>query len=305
MKIKSLIYTSLASVLLFASCDINKEMQFDDETQAFIAFESARATVMEAVDGQEQILAIPLHCASVKGIDATVTYEAVAPDTTMNIENVQGVKFNFVDKDGNVIDKANQKISFNADNRFATIYIKTINDNENLGDVTFNVQLANPTSCNLGANNAFIVTISDDEDPINRLVGSYVATGYSLAYEADVEWPATITRDEEIANRIWFGNIIDSSGFGVTWHEVFGTVDVELNTITIRRGQSIYGSSEDETSNIILATYGQTIQEGGTFTINYTLGDVITITMGSNYLSPYRPYDQALFDAVGNIVYTK
>lgn len=304
MKIKGLIYTSLASVLLFASCDLNKPMQFDDKTQAFIAFENIKDRVMEAEKGEAQILAIPLYCASVSGIEASVSYEA-EPDTIMRPANLNQ-DFIFVDAQGNAVTE--QKLSFNAEHRFDTIYVKTINDNDlaNIGDKRFAVVLKDAQGCNLGAHQRFTVTISDDEDPMNRLVGKFKATGISLAFdEATIEWELEIERDEAAANKLWFNNILDGSLYGLSFAPVYAVADTELQIITMRRGQTLYGS-EDDGSLIVLGCYGNIVNTGGAMTVNYTENDdVVTIPMGSNYLSPYRPSDEALFDAVGNIVYTK
>ena len=60
MKIKSLIYTSLAAALLFTSCeDLNKEPVFNDDTQAFVAFEKTTGTVIESNDGVPAVLEAP------------------------------------------------------------------------------------------------------------------------------------------------------------------------------------------------------------------------------------------------------
>ena len=303
MKIKGLIYTSLASVLLFASCDLNKPAVFDDNTQAFIAFENVKDRVMEAMGGEEQILAVPLYCASVAGIEATVEYDA-APNTDVRPAELNR-DFIFVDAQGNPV--AEQKLSFNAEHRFDTIYVKTINDNNlaEIGDKYFEIVLSNAVGCNLGAHQRFAVTIQDDEDPMNRLVGNYHATATSLALEATIEWDLSIDRDETVGNKIWFSQILDGALYGATFVPVYAVADTELQIISMRRGQTLYGS-EDDGNLIVLATYGSTVQTGGVVTVNYTEnGDHVTISMGSNYLSPCRASDQAIFDAVGDIVFTK
>ena len=163
MKVKSLIYTSLAASLLFASCNLNEQPVFDDATQAFIAFSATSGNVFEAVDGVPDTLEIELYCASVAGITASVQ---VVPTDTAYPENQrakEGVDFKI---------EGDSEIHFDADNRFATIKIVAIDNNVQGGNKRFDLVLTSPQGCNLGANKRYAVSILDDEDPVNMLIGS-------------------------------------------------------------------------------------------------------------------------------------
>lgn len=201
MKVKSLIYTSLAASLLFASCNLNEQPVFDDATQAFIAFSATSGNVFEAVDGVPDTLEIELYCASVAGITASVQ---VVPTDTAYPENQrakEGVDFKI---------EGDSEIHFDADNRFATIKIVAIDNNVQGGNKRFDLVLTSPQGCNLGANKRYAVSILDDEDPVNMLIGSYTATAESAFQgEPTQVWSATIERDFESEDVIYIQPICE------------------------------------------------------------------------------------------------
>lgn len=238
MKVKSLIYTSLAASLLFASCNLNEQPVFDDATQAFIAFSATSGNVFEAVDGVPDTLEIELYCASVAGITASVQ---VVPTDTAYPENQrakEGVDFKI---------EGDSEIHFDADNRFATIKIVAIDNNVQGGsNKRFDLVLTSPQGCNLGANKRFTVTILDDEDPVNMLIGSYTATAESAFQgEPTQVWSATIERDFESEDVIYIQPICEFAGLtGSSITPVAATVDVASNTIHVQLGQELYASSD-------------------------------------------------------------
>lgn len=277
MKINSLLYTSLAASLLLASCNLNEQPKFDDATQAFIGFEATSARMNEAVDGVPGTLEVKLYCASVEGIKASV--KVVTTDTAYaeSARAKEGVDYKIV---------SDTEIHFDAEHRFATILIEAIDNNLQSGDHRFELVLTDVQGCNMGANKRFAVTISDDEDPVNMLVGTYSATAESGFRDTPTQnWQATVTKDTEVANKIWITPICEFGG--LTASEImpaYGIVDVAKNTITIPFGQTIYGS-ESATYNMVIAGLGNnpilvgsmmaTIDINGTdisFTINQPFG---------------------------------
>lgn len=243
MKVKSLIYTSLAASLLFASCNLNEQPVFDDATQAFIAFSATSGNVFEAVDGVPDTLEIELYCASVAGITASVQ---VVPTDTAYPENQrakEGVDFKI---------EGDSEIHFDADNRFATIKIVAIDNNVQGGNKRFDLVLTSPQGCNLGANKRYAVSILDDEDPVNMLIGSYTATAESAFQgEPTQVWSATIERDFESEDVIYIQPICEFAGLtGSSITPVAATVDVASNTIHVQLGQELYASSD---MSIVLA----------------------------------------------------
>ncbi|HIX45897.1 MAG TPA: hypothetical protein H9982_06715 [Candidatus Barnesiella excrementipullorum] len=235
MKVKSLLYTSLAASLLFASCNLNEQPVFDDATQAFIAFSATSGNVFEAVDGVPDTLKIELYCASVAGISASVQ---VVPTDTAYPESQrakEGVDFKI---------EGESEIHFDADNRFATIKIVSIDNNVQGGNKRFDLVLTSPQGCNLGANKRFTVSILDDEDPVNMLIGNYTATAESAFQGSPAEtWSATIERDFESEDVVYIQPICEFGGLpGSSVTAVAATVDAASNTIHVQLGQPLYGT---------------------------------------------------------------
>lgn len=278
MKIKSLIYTALASTLLFASCELNKMPVFDDDTQAYIAFDGSSSIVKEAVDGKPSQLEITLQCASVAGINAEVTIALVDTNYAESIRAVEGVDY---------VLKSEKTVKFDKDNRFATIVIETIDNSIQDGDKKFDVVLTNAKGCQLGAHNVFAVTIADDEDPMNMLVGTYNATAKSAFQgEPDENWEVTLTRDDESATKMWIHPLCLFGGLGASSiNPVYCVVDLTTGTIQVPTNQTMYGAAEGASYhmvNAILSNSGPVLT--GSSIATYTIdGKSVTIQFQEGY----------------------
>lgn len=276
MKVKSLLYTSLVASLLFASCNLNEQPVFDDATQAFIAFSATSDNVFEAVDGVPDTLKIELYCASVAGITASV--QVVVTDTAYaeSQRAKEGVDFKI---------EGESEIHFDADNRFATIKIVSIDNNVQGGNnKRFDLVLTSPQGCNLGANKRFTVTILDDEDPVNMLIGNYTATAESAFQGSPAEtWSATIERDFESDDVVYIQPICefrDLAGSSVS--PVAATVDVASNTIHVQLGQTLYSSGE--TNRLLADLNGNT--SGNLIADLYIEGTSVRFVFRSGYGVP-------------------
>ncbi len=300
MKIKSFIYTTLASALLFTSCDLNKQPVFDDDTQAYIAFSGSNTVIKEAVDGVPVMLGIPVLCDSKAGINAEVAFAAVDTSYSEAIRAIEGTDYRFVKVETYTLNEANERINvvtteltadtektikFDANHRFAVIYIETIDNDVEGGDKKFDVVLNNVQGCRLGASDVYAVTISDDEDPVNKLVGTYDATAPS-AFDGypDENWEVTITRDDEDPTRLWihpaciFGGLSPSSIY-----PIYCTVDVTTNTLQMPFGQCMYGG-EDSSYNMVIAGISSAPILTGVCLANFTIdGNDVTIEWTSGY----------------------
>ena len=298
MKIKSLLYTALASVLLFASCDINKQPVFDDGTQAFVAFSSASGVVKEAVDGNPDVIELKLSVASAAGVATNVTFATSNENYGEALRAEEGVDYRVlrvetyqeigVNRENLVVTEftaeSEKVVKFDADHRFASIYIETVDNDVQGGDKKFDVVLTNSTNCDLGAHKTFAVTISDDEDPINTLVGNYTATAGS-AFEGypDETWDVTISRDDEDETKLWIHPICLFGGLGAaSIYPVYGVVDVVAGTIQVPFSQCVYGG-EGQSYNMVIAGVGNTPQLSGAAVANFTIVDkdvTIAFTQG-------------------------
>ena len=268
MKIKSLIYSSLAATLLFASCDLNKQPSFDDDTQAFIAYDEVSGRVNEAVAGEVCTLEVTLYCASISGVNAQVevvtsneAYSGIAKAVENENYRIAKVETYTIDDNEksdtykeriNVVEtafdaSAPRVIKFDAQHRFASIYIETINDNNTIeiGDKRFDMTLTNVKGCNLGESKKFTVRISDDEDPINRLVGTYTAYAQSgFKGMPDENWTMEISRDDDNDKKIWIYPIVSLvNTVGVADDQlspVYAIVDLDNQIISVPFGQSLW-----------------------------------------------------------------
>ena len=276
MKIKSFIYTALASALLLTSCEsLNEEKEFNDGTQAFIAFDGKDGRwdceMKEGIEGAPDELRLTLYCASVAGINAEVSVvTSSAAYTTPAIEGqhyvIDRVEMFSVDYDQSsptfnqpidvkVVEDYNGVIKFTAEHRFAAIYIKSIDNSEQDGDKKFDIELTDVKGCILGADKKFTITVSDDEDPLNQLVGSYTATAISMFDGTTVvTWSVSITRDEEDGSMFWINPACTISGAS-SYNSVYAVADLDNATLSMPYGQTLYGSPESASYNLCIAGF--------------------------------------------------
>lgn len=325
MKIKSFIYTALASVLLFASCDLNKPMEFDDATQAFIAFDNTEGSLDEAADGVPCELDLTLYCASVEGVAAEVDVVVTAdsfPEASRAIEGTHYVvdrielysieydqtKENFGERINVQVVDGVEKIKFTKERRFASIYIKSIDNAEQGGDVKFDVVLTNVKGCNLGAKSRCTITVVDDEDPINMLVGSYKATATSMFDGSSETWDVKITRDEEDPNTLWINPVISLARNGVPSHNsVYATVDLNNNTLAMPLGQSLFGSPDATDYNIAVAGFDAQANPvlSGAIVANFDVTNGVSITWTEGIGAGNTVDNGWWWQAVDGITYVK
>lgn len=321
MKIKSLLYTSLAATLFFTSCDLNKEPVFDDNTQAFIAFEKVAATTDEAKAGETTVLEASLYCASVAGIDATVAFsfdgsaygDAAAVEGT-HFEPLYVVRYSIdynnqsadfmkrINVDTVMVTKENRTIKFDKQHPYAAVAVRTIDNTQQEPNKKFDIVLSNPTACQLGANKTFTVTIADDENPMNRILGEYAATAKSgFTGYPDENWDVTISADEEKENQIWIHPICLFGGLGAGQVEpVYAKVDVVQQTVQMPYGQSLYAGNPD----IKLADFNMSY--GGNALANYTMDDTgVVITWTSGLVVPVPGGEGSAYQAVQPPTFTK
>lgn len=323
MKIKSFIYTALASVLLFASCDLNKPMEFDDATQAFIAFDDTEGSLDEAADGVPCELDLTLYCASVEGVAAEVDVVVTAdsfPEASRAIEGTHYVvdrielysieydqtKENFGERINVQVVDGVEKIKFTKERRFASIYIKSIDNAEQGGDVKFDVILTNVKGCNLGAMSRYTVTVVDDEDPINMLVGSYKATATSMFDGSQVTWDVKISRDEEDPKTLWINPACTINGAS-SYNSVYATVDLNNNTLAMPLGQTLYGSPESTSYNLVIAGFDAQANPvmSGAVVANFDVSDGVSIAWTEGIGVGNLVDDSWWWQAVDGITYVK
>ena len=275
MKIKSLIYTSLAAALLFTSCeDLNKEPVFNDDTQAFVAFEKTSNSVIESNDGVPAVLEAPLHCASVAGLEATVNFSfdnsqygdngaVIGQDYeplyvvrySIDYNNQSATFMQRINLDTLQLAAAESySLKFDAEHQFAAIAIRTIDNAVQAPNKKFDIVLNDVDICNLGANKVFAVTINDDENPMTKILGTYAATAASMFQGyPDAEWDVEISADDEDPTKVWIQPICIFGGLSASdINPVYAVVDVVQGSIQVPYGQLLFGG-EGQTYYMIIA----------------------------------------------------
>ena len=320
MKIKSLIYTALASAVLFTSCDLNNQPTFNDDAQAFIAFDKTTG-MLDEMDGLSEIT---LYCASVAGINASTEitfnadeYAANAAAQGAHFEVAYAVRYNIdfdnqsptfnerINVDTITFAQAPYVINFDKDHRFAAVALKAIDNDQRETNKKFDVKLANIQGCNKGAMNTYTVTILDDENPFNRLLGDYAASGMSAAFEETKEWDVTIVADDETDNKLWIHPVISTAHFGLSHDNcaaVEATVDDVQGTISMRIGQSLY--TVDGSIDLVVCGITNQIETTGLGVANYSLDEGVVISW-SSALGAYDALAGALYEYFTDIVYKK
>ena len=144
--------------MALASCqNLNQDPVFDDG-DAFVAFDIASKSISE--DGGR--ISIPVTLASVAGVNSTVSYEFV--DGTAAL----GKNYKPVDESG--------ILNFSSSNRTANIEVDIL-DNPGVftGDINFTIKFKSTGSVKAGAENACVITITDNDHPLSAILGSYTA----------------------------------------------------------------------------------------------------------------------------------
>lgn len=214
--------------ILMVSCNVNDNPVFDD-SEAFVAFDSGTMSVKESV-GE---ISIPVTLASVQGLAVTISYEAVeSPDSTVIPASSAAV----AGKDFELLDAAGT-LSFTSEARTQYVKIKIIEHKGTYtGDLKFQIRIKNSGSVKVSREDNIVVTITDNDHPLNAILGTYTCKGKSY-FNGDVAWDMTFTKDPGDVSIVWIKGIAygfaEGGGF-------YGTVTMKDNqpaSIAIPIGQ--------------------------------------------------------------------
>lgn len=213
--------------ILMVSCNVNDNPVFDD-SEAFVAFDSGTMSVKESV-GE---ISIPVTLASVQGLAVTISYEAVeSPDSTVIPASSAAV----VGKDFELLDAAGT-LSFTSEARTQYVKIKIIEHKGTYtGDLKFQIRIKNSGSVKVSREDNIVVTITDNDHPLNSILGTYSCKGKSYFY-GDVAWDMTFTKDPGDVSIVWIRGI----AYGFPGGGFYGTVTMKDNqpaSIAIPIGQ--------------------------------------------------------------------
>lgn len=220
----------LAGIFAAFSCSKNLPPVFDD-ANAFVAFDTASASIDEAVvdengeiQPQTEILRLPVTLGSVKGLAETIKFNVT--DGTAKA----GVNFNLKTTSGT--------LSFDANNRTQYIEFEALYYDQYTGDLSFTVELTPTDNVAVGATNICKVTIGDVDHPLADLIGAYTMSGTDY-WDGPSRWTLTLYKDEKDDHMVWLDNLYNNAGWaGRSDLRFYGNVNDDLTTITIPLGQT-------------------------------------------------------------------
>lgn len=210
---------------VFTSCEINDLPKFNDK-DAFVAFNKASVSVLESAGTVD----VPITLASVKGLSATVSVEAVDGSAK------SGVNY--------TVETSSVTFSAGAATQYVTVKVNNIDSFT--GDLKFTLKLGNTGDVNAGNEKTCTVTIVDKDHPLDAILGTYTCSGESLWY-GPMKWDVTFKKDAKDPYKIWIDNWAGDDGWAGDDTMIYGVVAEDLSTITIPFGQTseyVYSNGE-------------------------------------------------------------
>lgn len=297
---------------------------FRTKADGFITFESVTSS-MHVAESKNRIVSnieLPIQCVSVEGITASVNFattdkayaEAIGAKEGTNYI-VKSVTTYNLDADQNHINEvttdltvagAERVINFDAEHRFATLVLETIDNYTKDGNKKFDVVLTTVNGCSLGGHNKIAITITDDEDLVSQLLGTYSVYAVS-AFNGypDEQWNVEITADDETEGKIWIHPICIFGGLSVDdIYPVYATVDLAHDIIKMPYGQCLYGG-EGQTYNMVTAGLGDEPILSGANIATFTIGDEVVIEWQSDFGVGNIAANEWWYQAIKEIVFTK
>lgn len=206
-----------ATMLFFASCDINEYPTFSD-SNAFVAFQSGAVTAEEGGDAVK----VSVLLTSLAGISATVEVEVI--DSTA----VEGKDFTISSK----------TLNFDKENPEQEIVVNITNDDVYTGARAFTLVLKE-SGVKLGAAKKCVVSIADDEHPLLFLFNTYTGT-ITDAWGSTFEATGTISRDPDDDTKVWISDILTPwfVSKSYTPNPFYGFVNEEKTQISVPAGQA-------------------------------------------------------------------
>lgn len=206
---------------VFTSCEINDLPKFNDK-DAFVAFNNSSVSVSESAG----TVSIPITLASVKGISASVSVEAVDGSAK------SGVNYTV----------ETSSVSFSANAATQNVVVK-INDIDGFtGDLSFTLKLGNTGDVNAGNEKTCTVTIVDKDHPLDKILGTYKAT--TKSGRGSFEWEVTLAKDASDPQKVWILDLdpyFASYGYVAAsgYNTFYGVVSEDLSEIAVPANQAL------------------------------------------------------------------
>jgi hypothetical protein len=254
-RMNKFIYVLAALVLFATSCDWEPIMW--DSSKTYIAFTTPGTVVPEEGD----MIGIAVLVTALEGSPAvSVDFEFDTVGIDPAVAAIEGEQYELVNE--------NQTLSFPDGWGYDTIWIRPIDNDIFTGDKVFNVTLtSNTVDYAFGAPITNVVTVKDNEHPLNLVLGNYIETDYYFTDgSVDGTYEVTITPDPDDLTKV---NIFNFWGGGEV---ISASVDLDAMTISISTEEVIYisGTYGDATITLLDDAY------------EYTDGDLLVCPIEEN-----------------------
>ena len=302
--INKLLSGILSLTFLFAGCAKN-EMPTFKPSDSFIAFSTSKANLAE---NSKNLVAIEVLCSSLYGINASVEFEIIPREVTVDtivvkLEDKDSVTYKVTDKGAkegvhfsyttnclaNYSTTDSTKLFFSKNQVADTIFIKAIDNGIFTGDLYFTIKLKNVEGANLGASRTCEVTVADDEHPLAFMLGEFSGLGESY-FNGPTSWSLTIAKDPDgDLNKVWLDPMISAVSGA---NPIYGIVNDEKTEIKIPARQTLMSGYSDG-HKVMFDGFRDISDDGyipeGEF-INATIAPDGTITIadifGAQYIEP-------------------
>ena len=271
-KIFAYIGIAACAAALISSCGKSNVPIVFDDSNAFVAFNSASANIDE---DSADTLRIAVSLGSVAGLNERISY--TVKDSTAK----EGVNFTIVDD--------TKTLTFSSTERVQYIEVVPKADGTYTGDLIFTITLNPSANVNLGASSVCTVKVNDIDHPLTPILGTWTLKANSY-FNGDQTYTATFIKDPADDHMVWIDNLFANDGWKDDDMLYYGNVSDDMKTIVIPFGQeSEYVRSDG--SHIVL--YGLTadmyLYNTGSTSATITFGeDKTTISFGTEFGFAFR-----------------
>lgn len=270
-KIFRYIASALSVAVALAACDKNDYPVFNDK-DAFVAFDEVEVSVSEKYSEEKEgaVVKVPVTLASVAGLEETLKFEIVSPETKAAKD---GVNYTLITTSGT--------LSFNAENRTQYIEFTTIYDGVYTGDLKFTIVIYGNDNISAGSENECTVTITDEDHPLGFMLGTYTATGEDN-WDGVTSWTMTLTKDEKDDHKVWIRNIANWNNSQVI---AYGNVSEDFSTLNIPFGQEFERKYDGVTPSPLwgLTPEAAFVKTGSVDVKIITSGSKVSLDFGEEY----------------------
>ena len=265
-KIFAYIGIAACAAAILSSCGKSNVPLVFDDSNAFVAFNSATANIDE---DSADTLRIAVSLGSVAGLNERISY--TVKDSTAK----EGVNFTIVD--------ASKTLTFSSTERVQYIEVVPKADGVYTGDLIFTITLNPSANVNLGASSVCTVKVNDIDHPLTPILGNWTISG--TFHNGAKTYTLTILKDDNDDHMVWFYNLFGLDGWKDYDTMYYGNVSDDLKTIVIPLGQEMneYQYSGGHPIYLFGVDSSMNVVETGNATATITFGEKTEIKFSHGF----------------------